>query len=284
MIHEPPQRNLGIVTGRYLEKAVHMNQVTGELFKPSDFYPGAIVKVYNREFEIMDMDEYTRKYVETGDVARKFDLGAVVEKLRESMRQQYPLVRDIFRKFDTDHDGVLTAKEFKEALAKFGFQCSPDEINVIMKHFDARVDGQVSYNEFCDVLLDEDYTTSMMKHKPPLDQTRDHHYAGKASLRMQERAETEKVRAAARAIGDVVYKHTQTFFKLFKEFATMTHEGRVNYRQIQEALLQIGFEFELEDVKRTVLFVLPNADLGNIDYVKFLKAMNTSYHDLCHNR
>ena len=28
MIHEPPQRNLGIVTGRFLEKGVHLNQVS----------------------------------------------------------------------------------------------------------------------------------------------------------------------------------------------------------------------------------------------------------------
>merc|ERR1719222_96707 len=35
-IHEPPQRNLGIVTGKFLEKGVHMNQLTGTLFRPED--------------------------------------------------------------------------------------------------------------------------------------------------------------------------------------------------------------------------------------------------------
>jgi len=28
---------------------------------------------------------------------RKFDLEAVLQKIRDSMRQQYPLVRDVFR-------------------------------------------------------------------------------------------------------------------------------------------------------------------------------------------
>merc|ERR1719169_309929 len=47
-IHEPPQRNLGIVTGKFLEKSIHFNQSTGKLFHPNDLFPGAIIKVYNR--------------------------------------------------------------------------------------------------------------------------------------------------------------------------------------------------------------------------------------------
>merc|ERR1719326_1089299 len=99
-----------------------MNQLTGKLFEPSDLMPGKSIKVYNHEFEILDCDEYTKKML-TDPEARhvKFDLIGVLEKLRESMRQQFPLVRDIFRRFDTDHDGVITAEEFSRALHKFGY-------------------------------------------------------------------------------------------------------------------------------------------------------------------
>merc|ERR1719214_457371 len=62
-IHEPPQRNLGIVTGKFLEKAVHLNQLTGRLFEPRDCLPGNIVQCLNHEFEMLEMDEYTRKYL-----------------------------------------------------------------------------------------------------------------------------------------------------------------------------------------------------------------------------
>merc|ERR1711970_253737 len=56
-IHEPPQRNLGIVTGKFLEKGVHLNQKTGRLFEPVDLIPGNVVKIFNHEFQILDMDE-----------------------------------------------------------------------------------------------------------------------------------------------------------------------------------------------------------------------------------
>merc|ERR1719160_1739547 len=65
-IHEPPQRNLGIVTGKFLEKGVHLNQKTGMLFEPADLIPGNTVKIFNHELLIQDMDEYTRKYI-TGE-------------------------------------------------------------------------------------------------------------------------------------------------------------------------------------------------------------------------
>jgi len=278
-IHEPPQRNLGIVTGKFLEQGVHVNQITGKLFQPRDLYPGAIIKVYNREFEIIDMDEYTRKYIEDPDAMRSFDLDAVLQKLREGLRQQYPLVRDIFRKFDLDHDGVLTMHEFRQALAKWGFQISEEESLVLMRHFDSRKDGQVSYNEFCDALLDEDYTTHMLKTKPPLQKSHSAAYAEKARSKVEERAETERVRSAVRALGDLIYQHTQALMKLLKEFTHMTHGQTVTCGQIVEALAQLGHTFDLEDVRRSVLFVLPNADTEHVNYVEFLKAMVASYHD-----
>merc|ERR1719191_602488 len=143
--------------------------------------------------QIMEMDDYTKKFFE-GGVTESVDLQAVLEKLRESMRQQFPLVRDIFRRFDTDHDGVITLNEFKQALQKYGFKLSDEEVLIIMRHFDKRQDGQVTYNEFCDALLDEDYTVKMLKTKPGLDASVDCSYSARAELKSHERAETEKIR------------------------------------------------------------------------------------------
>lgn len=284
-IHEPPQRNLGIVTGKFLEKGVHLNQITGAIYKPEDLHIGSHIQVHNRRFEIQDMDEYTRKYfADEKEGYHRLDLSAVLEKLREGMRQQFPLIRDIFRKFDSDHDGVLTQAEFKQALEKYGFQLSDEEVLIIMKHFDTRHDGQVTYNEFCDALLDEDYTTSMMKMKPGLKQVYDDKYATKAAIKSEERAETEAVRGAVRAISDVIYKQSQTMHKLLKEFAHMTHEHTVTVAQIQSAMLQIGKTFSYDEVQRCVLFVLPQADLERIHYIDFLKAMVATYHDMCNVR
>jgi len=227
------------------------------------------------------MDEYTRKYI-TGDGAGpSVDLQAVLEKFREGMRQQFPLVRDIFRRFDTDHNGVITTQEFRQALQKFGFMLPDEEVLILMRHFDKRQDGQVTYNEFCDALLDEDCTCEMMKMKPPIDNRPDATYNERAAVKGQEREESEKVRKAVRAIGDVFYKHVGMTQKIFKEFTHMTHQNFVTCEQIHAALLRTGFAFDLEDVQRCVLFVIPDADLDKIDYVHFTQSLVACFHDLC---
>jgi len=284
-IHEPPQRNLGIVTGRFLEKGVHLNMATGNLFTPEDLYPGAVIEVHNRKLELMECDEYTRKYYTQAQETTGLDLEAVLEKVKEGMRQQYPLVRDCFRKFDQDKDGVLTQSEFKQMLEKFSFtNMSDKEVLILMKYFDTRQDGQVSYNEFCDALLDEDYTTGMMKMKPGLKAEFDEGYASNAAIKTEERAETDQVRKAVRAISDVVYKQGQTAYKLKKEFAHMTHENTVTAHQIKKALSNIGKTFSLQEVQRCILFALPDADLNKVNYVDFLKSMNAIYNDMCRVR
>merc|ERR1712054_278344 len=127
-----------------------------------------------------------------------------------------------------------------------------------------RQDGQVSYNEFCDALLDEDCTTGMMSSKPALNPEPDSSYAERVHIKSYERAETEKVRKAVREIGDVFYKHTGMAQKIFKEFTHMTHLNYVSCEQVHAALLKIGFAFDMTDVERCVLFVVPDADLDKI--------------------
>mmetsp|Transcript_42648 Transcript_42648/g.112538 ORF Transcript_42648/g.112538 Transcript_42648/m.112538 type:complete len:747 (-) Transcript_42648:125-2365(-) len=285
-IHEPPQRNLGIVTGRFLEKAVHMNQLTGQLFKPEDLVPGNIVKVYNHEFEMLDMDEYTRKLFDDPSAHYKaYEIQAVLEKLRESMRQQFPLVRDIFRRFDMDHDGVITVGEFRKALEKFGFANMPQEFVVqLLKHFDVRGDGQVSYNEFCDKMLDEDFPVGMLKTKPPVDPSYEDGYADRAHYKVVERQETGAVRKACRILGDIVAKRENMMMRILKEFRHLTHEETVNIQQIHQALFQTGNLMEEEDIERAVVHIMPQVDLNAIPYVELFKNVRTSFHDFSSNR
>lgn len=280
-IHEPPQRNLGIVTGRFLEKGVHVNQMSGDLFQPQDLLPGKRVSVFNHRFQMLDMDEYTKKTLENPNTVHKtFDLSVVMEKIRESLRQQFPLVRDIFRRFDTDHDGVLTHSEFKQALAKYGFQLSDEEAATIMKHFDRRQDGQVGYNEFCDVLLDEDYTTEMLKTKPQLDKSMDVDYSQRVIAKSADRQETAMIRKAVRELGDMVYQRHGITHRLFKEFEKITSELFVSDKEIQKALASVGITFRLEDIDRVILYIYPDGDLQRVSYVEFFKSLMASFHDL----
>merc|ERR1740138_48461 len=257
-----------------------MNQVTGKIFQREDLLPGNVIKVYNHEFLTLDMDEFTRKLIDDINVPKHFfDLEAVLQKIRESMRQQFPLVRDIFRRFDTDHDGVMTFDEFKKCLEKFCFTLSDSEVLQIMKHFNTHQDGQVSYNEFCDALLDEDWVPGMLATKPALAGGPDPSYQEKAMTKLIERGETVEVKRAVRMLGDVLYKKHGVLFKLFREVKHMTHEDCVSCEQIQTALRGIGHSFELADIHRAVLWTFPDADLQSVNYLDLFKGLQSTFHD-----
>merc|ERR1712157_5865 len=109
-------------------------------------------------------------------------------------------------------------------------------------------------------------------------------YAARAAQKSEERQETERVRKAARRIGDVIYRQIHAFQKLFKEFAHQTHLSTVTEKQIVLALRSIGHTFSQEDVHRALCYVLPNCDPQKVNYVEFLQAIVASYHDLAHIR
>uniref|UniRef100_A0A0G4HCV0 Calmodulin n=1 Tax=Chromera velia CCMP2878 TaxID=1169474 RepID=A0A0G4HCV0_9ALVE len=287
MIHEPPVRNSGYVGGRFLQKGRYTNDFTGTDFKFSDFAIGKEVGILGYIFLLTDQDEYTRRIVEDDPPPfPRLEIKSVIEKLRESVKQQFPLVRDMFRKFDRDHNGVMTKVEFASLLGKFGFILTEQELLTVMRHFDLNEDGQVSFNEFCDVILDRDCTDGMLQShaKTRIRLSPDESYVDAVKETAENLGETDKMRKAVRSVQRVFHEKANATTKLLKEFVRMTTSPYVTSVQIQRAMKELGYEFCLEDVERCVAFVLPEASFDQVDYVTFIQALAITFHDMPHDR
>lgn len=191
----------------------HPHQLTGKLFRPQDFLPGNEIKVNSHQFVCLDMDEYTRNYFKCLDSGEEMfranvNLNNVLRQLREQLVNQFPQVRDVFRRFDADRNGVLCYHEVERALQKFGFMLSPEETLCVMQHFDPKGEGQIDYEQFCDRVLDPDFHPGNLMVPPVLEIDAESlaAYADKAAQKTVERAETEKVRRAVRLIGRIVWR------------------------------------------------------------------------------
>jgi len=64
-ISEPPQRNSGVVGGRFLRKAEYKDTRTRKVITPSDLYEGNLVEVNHTLFLITEVDAKTDKLLET---------------------------------------------------------------------------------------------------------------------------------------------------------------------------------------------------------------------------
>lgn len=62
-VFEKFERNSGFIGGKFLERSRLKNPSTGEFFKPSDFFVGARVELNKNNVEVIDMDEYTLKFM-----------------------------------------------------------------------------------------------------------------------------------------------------------------------------------------------------------------------------
>ena len=61
--------------------------------------------------------------------------------------------REAFDLVDRDLNGAVTAEELQETLQDLGKKCTIEETRRIVSAFDADADGEISFPEFCDVLL-----------------------------------------------------------------------------------------------------------------------------------
>jgi hypothetical protein len=62
-VFEKFERNSGFVGGKFLERDRVKNPLTGEWYRASDFYVGSSIIVNKFEFEIIECDAYTAKFV-----------------------------------------------------------------------------------------------------------------------------------------------------------------------------------------------------------------------------
>eukprot|EP00922_Rhytidocystis_sp_ex-Travisia-forbesii_P014643 GHVS01021866.1.p1 GENE.GHVS01021866.1~~GHVS01021866.1.p1 ORF type:complete len:176 (-),score=24.71 GHVS01021866.1:475-1002(-) len=167
-------------------------------------------------------------------------------------------------------------------VGKFGFNLTEQESRQLMRHFDSNGDGQIHYNEFCDVILDSDCSAEMLRRQAggqPLNTPTDLEYDKVVDKRAEDLKEEDAMRLAVRNIQRVFHQQTRLVTKLMKEFVRITPKKFVTSEQIKDTISNIGHEFSLADIERCVTFLIPNADMTQIDYVKFVQGMSVTHYN-----
>jgi len=152
-IHEPPQRNTGVIGGKFLERRQFMNKNTGNIFSAEDFYVGARLPINGQIFQLTDVDEATLKFMEQKPKTfRMSDALHVMADLRIRLADENSHITDVFRHHDTKHLGKITVDEFTTMLREYDSEMLQAEIITLMRHFDRNGDGVIDQKEFADAL------------------------------------------------------------------------------------------------------------------------------------
>jgi len=67
-------------------------------------------------------------------------------------------LRNIFRNFDSNQDGVLTIRELEGLSSKLGVAMNPNEMQAVFDRIDSNKNGMLEFEEFAKHLLEDPYT------------------------------------------------------------------------------------------------------------------------------
>lgn len=98
---------------------------------------GDVVKTRLKQFSVMN--RFKRKALRV--IADHLSIGEVED------------IKDMFKKIDTDNDGIVSVEELKTGLHKFGTQLAESEVQNIIEAVDTNGKGVIDYEEFVAVSL-----------------------------------------------------------------------------------------------------------------------------------
>ena len=168
MIFEPPQRNSGIIGGKFLLRGKHINPDTGRFFCKEEFKINGKIRCCGRCFQITQASTTTGAGASTGMRSfSKANIRAILNKLENKLRRNATSLAKTFRLIDKDKSNYLTYDEMKAFLYSYftDHELTNQEVFVIVRYFDTDGEGRIDYNEFAKKILGKDvgintYTTT----------------------------------------------------------------------------------------------------------------------------
>lgn len=72
---------------------------------------------------------------------------------KEELEKSVQLLKEIFKRFDKDGNGVIDKNELKETMIKdLGIPVSEEDVNSMMKDADKNGDGKIDSEEFITIM------------------------------------------------------------------------------------------------------------------------------------
>ena len=138
-VFEPAARNTGFPGGKFLERGIVTKDghPTGARYRSADFAVGAVVRVYNRLFALVEADGFSLTYMESQpDTFPDSDLDGVIARIRgqadgEALRSLLEASGD-----------VIPPQTLKEVLGACGSRVSEQALLTICRQWSA--DGQAN--------------------------------------------------------------------------------------------------------------------------------------------
>ncbi len=157
-VYEPPQRNTGVIGGKFMSRRRLRNPATGDFFRDDDFVIGAELQLGGHRFHLYDAEGFTKRLLKgEAKVWGSSDVKFVLNNLRSKFADFSTTMRRAFRSMDKDFSGTITMDELETQLRKWGMRVTKQELVQIFNHYDRGDTGKWSFDDFCAAFTDPDF-------------------------------------------------------------------------------------------------------------------------------
>jgi len=116
-VFEPPVRNSGIIGGKFLERQKVYQPKSRVSYGESDLYVGNTLDIFNRDFELLDADEFTFQYMENNKhIYIRSDPSVSCQVLSDAIAGKEEDLKSVFIDLDKDGSGKVTPDVAIEAV------------------------------------------------------------------------------------------------------------------------------------------------------------------------
>ncbi|XP_030055562.1 EF-hand domain-containing family member C2 isoform X2 [Microcaecilia unicolor] len=153
-VFEPPQRNSGIISGKFLERIriAKPGQETfksemSEFFTAQDLFVGATVNLFGHIFHLVDADEYAFIYMENN--AHEFpraNINIILNKLKKKEAKSRE-IKQTFAASDPGRSNKVEYEQFRKILRNVSDgTLSEHEIMTVARYYSVQDDSDVDVN------------------------------------------------------------------------------------------------------------------------------------------
>jgi Ca2+-binding EF-hand superfamily protein len=163
-VFEPPQRNSGIIGGKFLERGrlkkpeqEPEQTVQSTYYTAQDLFIGAVVQFNRHKFILINADEFAIRYMEKH--AQDFPFSnwqLVLQQLKETATGKSEEMKTEFTKHDTEKTGLVPFDLFKRLMMQLTEgSLSQHEIITLGRHYSKQQEEPVEMQHFVESVRDQ---------------------------------------------------------------------------------------------------------------------------------
>jgi len=150
---EPPQKNSGIMGGKFIKRGRVKKPNSHEYYTQADLYTGGTLELNKFQFVLYQADEYSLSYMESDPESHPMsDVAYIQEQLAPVLMEKKDKLMKAFKEQETK-SGFVSYETLQDVLSENDMELNDQVLITLMRRYDLSKDGNIAYEQF--IMLSE---------------------------------------------------------------------------------------------------------------------------------